>query len=172
VRYVEAVRDYADAPRPWVFLAGGITDCPDWQQEIRVALGGGDLPGTLLNPRRADFPIHDPNAAVEQITWEFHALNAADVFSMWFSAGPSVQPICMYELGRHLARWEHDFAKCRRPGMRVCVGIEPGYLRAQDVLIQTKLVVEQDTPEIAIAASLAEHAENIAAAVRFLGSVS
>jgi len=149
-RFSELVAGRADWPRPWVFLAGGITDCPDWQQDLRRLLAGG--PGTMLNPRRANFPIHDPNAAKEQITWEFLALNQADVFSMWFSDGPSVQPICMYELGRHLARWETK----QITSLKVCIGVEPGYSREQDVRIQSALV-----GNFKIATTLEEHAENI-----------
>ena len=55
-----------------VFLAGGITGCPDWQSDIVKMLSDTDL--TLLNPRRADFPIGDPDAAFDQIQWEHNAL--------------------------------------------------------------------------------------------------
>lgn len=52
-----------------VFLAGGITDCPWWQDEIINLLK--DESGILYNPRRKDFPIGDSMAAKEQIAWEF-----------------------------------------------------------------------------------------------------
>jgi hypothetical protein len=35
---------------PAVFLAGGITGCPDWQAELVRMLA--DVPVALLNPRR------------------------------------------------------------------------------------------------------------------------
>lgn len=137
---------------PSVFLAGGITDCPWWQDEVirELVFCGGS--GTVLNPRRRDFPIHDPNAALEQITWEYHALNAVDIFSMWFSAGDSVQPICMYELGRHLA-----IRRMTGHLKLVVIGVEPGYKRIQDVYIQTGLI----SKEIKIADSLDTHIWNI-----------
>jgi len=117
---------------PTVFLAGGITDCPWWQDEIIETLKPFDC-GVLLNPRRRDFPINDPNASREQIEWEYYALNGCDIFSMWFSASESVQPICMYELGRHLTLRQN------RP-KTVVIGVEEGYKRENDVYIQTGLV--------------------------------
>jgi len=145
---------------PTVFLAGGITNCPEWQDEIIARLSQYDN-AILLNPRRKNFPIDDPNAAREQITWEFHALNNATIFSIWFSGGESDQPICMYELGRHLERFKNT------PD-RVVIGIEDGYNRKQDVEIQTKLV----SPRIAsrIVNSLPSHAEAIVQAVEELNS--
>ena len=143
-----------EGPRPWVFLAGGITNCPWWQHEVIEILQ--DYPhGTILNPRRHNFPIGDPNAAQEQIKWEFEALNRADIFSIWFSNADSDQPICMYELGRHLARYEAGFLK------HMCVGVEPGYRREQDVIIQTKLV----NPKCTIATTLHWHTIKIAGLV-------
>jgi hypothetical protein len=82
----------------------------------------------LLNPRRRNFPIHDPQAAYGQIEWEFEALNEADVILFWFPASRSVQPIAMYELGRHAVR-----------NTRLIVGTDPAYSRKQDVEIQLKL---------------------------------
>ena len=53
---------------PSVFLAGGITKCREWQDEVVSALSSDEIPGVLLNPRRKDFPIGDPDAAEKQIT--------------------------------------------------------------------------------------------------------
>jgi len=122
--------------RPTVFLAGGITNCPNWQREIIEMLK--DVQGTILNPRRENFPVGDPNSAVEQITWEFNAIEMCDIFSIWFCAGPSDQPICMYELGRNLLKRED----CPD---QVLIGIEPGYKREMDVRIQADLA---STPEV------------------------
>ena len=143
--------------QPIVFLAGGITNCPNWQQEIINRLAGVTT-GTLLNPRRPNFPINDPDAARAQITWEFNALARANIFSMWFCAGTSDQPICMYELGRHLALYNagHQLH-------RVVIGIEPGYKREADVRIQTGLV--NADLALQINTSLAEHAYRILTAI-------
>lgn len=115
-----------------VFLAGGITNCPDWQDELIDILADMGFKYTVYNPRRENFPIHDPNAARQQIAWEFDKLNHCTVFSMWFCNSESVQPICMYELGRHLAI---------RKINEVVIGVEPGYSREQDVAIQSELAL-------------------------------
>ena len=114
-----------------VFLARGITNCPEWQTELIKLLSNEMI--TIFNPRRKNFPIHNPNVAKEQITWEFNALNNADIFSIWFSNAASDQPIYLYELGRHLVLREN----CPET---IVIGVEPGYRRAQDVYIQTSLV--------------------------------
>jgi len=128
-------------PRPWVFLAGGITNCPLWQTEAIRMLSGET--GTLLNPRRENFPMLDKAAARQQIEWEFKWLNRADIFTMWFCAGPTDQPICFYELGRHLAiscLHRNEFGN-HRPCV---VGCEEGFKREQDVRIQTQLAMGLD----------------------------
>lgn len=123
-----------------VFLAGGITKCPDWQKAVISELEKHELPKLVVfNPRRENFPIDNPNASQEQIEWEFHWLERMDIFSMYFSAGESVQPICMYELGRNL------FAMVHRGCLDRCViSVEKGYKREQDVVIQTRLAIGKD----------------------------
>ena len=140
-----------------VMLCGGITACENWQQEVIALLSPYD--GILFNPRRENFPIHDLKAARAQITWEFNALKKAEVFSMWFCASKeSDQPICLYELGRHLAiRKAQNDLEC------VVIGIEPGYRREQDVRIQTELV--NSFLASRISNNLADHAQNIRQAV-------
>ena len=119
-----------------------------------------DYDGVLMNPRRANFPIHDPNAAKEQISWEFSCLSRADVISMWFCNCPSDQPICFYELGRHLAL-RRAFGEIVN---EVVIGVEKGFKRSQDVYIQTELV----SPKLALRISdnLEQHAKNILGAMR------
>ena len=91
----------------------------------------------VFNPRRENFPIDDPNAAYEQIAWEFNWLQKMDVFTMYFSEGDSDQPICLYELGRNIMtmmqRFPNDYAE------RIVVSYDKNYRRAQDVKIQTDL---------------------------------
>lgn len=128
-----------------VFLAGGITNCPDWQSQVIAEAqkyekkhGGGTLEHLVLfNPRRQNFPIDDPNAAEEQIKWEYYWLQRMDIFSMFFTSGKSDQPICMYELGRNLARmmerYTCDYDK------RIVISVSPDYNRFKDVKIQVGL---------------------------------
>jgi len=144
----ENIYQYSDIS---CFLAGGITNCPEWQQETINNLKSIEE-GVLYNPRRENFPMDDPNAANEQIKWEFEALEKADAFSMWFSNADSDQPICQYELGRHLA-----IRSANNQLNRVCIGVEPGYRREQDVIIQTALV----SPNIQIVNNIKDHSNNI-----------
>lgn len=144
MKIITAPEMYKDNSNITCFLAGGITNCPNWQNEVikniqeyssymNIDLKYLDI----YNPRRVNFPIDNPNAAQEQIEWEFKYLEECDIFSMYFCNAPSDQPICMYELGRNISEikneymgtWEH----------RIIVSIEKGYKREQDVLIQTRL---------------------------------
>jgi hypothetical protein len=110
-----------------LFLAGGITNCPDWQKEIIKLFE--EVPDLVMyNPRRKNFPIHDPTASKKQITWEYNYLESSDMILFWFAKG-SLNPIVLYELGKHLNSSE-------RPGF---IGIDPEYERKSDVEIQTSL---------------------------------
>lgn len=123
------------------FLAGGITGCPDWQKDIINSFEGFIKDNiknlVLFNPRRENFPIHDPNAANEQISWEFKYLEQMDIFSMYFCNCNSDQPICMYELGRNIAKMQQRFPNDWMN--RIVITVEEGYKRQADVEIQTKL---------------------------------
>ena len=160
MKIMTAVESLSKIERPAVFLAGGITNCPEWQDYVIEKLKDLEI-GTLLNPRRKNFPIHDPNASKEQITWEFRALERADIFSMWFSNAPSDQPICFYELGRHLAIKESlmDFDT-------IVIGVEKGFKREQDVHIQTGLVC----PTIPIYDNLDDYIEGIKKVIMIFAS--
>ena len=144
-----------------VFLAGGITNCPNWQNDViqlikenfdfycpcddRISYLCGDYRNLsdlyIYNPRRENFPIHDPSASEKQIKWEFEALEKADIFSMYFSSGESDQPICMYELGRNLCRMQNKGSNWKD---RIVITTENGYRRKNDVVIQTKLATDID----------------------------
>jgi Nucleoside 2-deoxyribosyltransferase like len=128
-----------------LFLAGGITNCSDWQAEILAMLSGPAL--TVYNPRRKNFPIHDPNAAREQITWEYHRLKWCQGILFWFAKG-SLNPIVLYELGM----WGNS-----RLDKTIFVGCDPEYQRIQDVQIQTGLA----RPDIKIVYSLKDLAEQV-----------
>ncbi|GAA1267215.1 hypothetical protein Psi02_08990 [Planotetraspora silvatica] len=119
--HVEAPEEFDGRMRS-VFLAGGITDCPDWQAE--VAAGLADLPVAVLNPRRAAFE-DSPEAAAEQIGWEYRHLAACDMVLFWFPGSRSVQPIALYELGMWAGR--------SKP---IVVGADPAYIRRLDVEVQ------------------------------------
>ena len=133
--------DYEKIPQDCIsiFLAGGIQKCDDWQLEIIEKFNTTHIPEgvCLLNPRRENFPIHDPNASEEQITWEYNMLMNCDMFTMCFLDSESDQPICFYELGRYI-----EIIKQRFPlswQYRIVVSCDSKFRRVQDVIIQTKL---------------------------------
>lgn len=156
LRYVEAPAGIdGTLPRPFVFLAGGITNCPNWQLKFHGILSKkieetvtNDF--TIFNPRRDNFPIHDPNASQEQIQWEHNALRLSDIILFWFSRG-SDNPIVFYEYGTWLTRNYHF----SRP--MVLVGCDPEFKRQSDVSIQSKLLL----PMITVHKSLESMADSL-----------
>lgn len=139
-----------------VFLAGGIMQCPDWQQTVCDELVERDNSIQIVfNPRRENFPMDDPDEGVKQIQWEHKAIKVASIFSMWFCAGESDQPICMYELGSVTAR--NKMVDCIAD--IIVVGIEPGYKREFDVKQQLSLV--DSSYDDSITNNLYDHINNI-----------
>jgi hypothetical protein len=78
MQYIEAPNKIETADKK-LFLAGAITGAPDWQKEVVAKLNTLNI--AVYNPRRANFPIDDPKAAVAQISWEHEYLNKADIIS-------------------------------------------------------------------------------------------
>ena len=144
MRVITAVEQYIPKEGDiTVFLAGGITNCWEWQDKIiELLMEKGDAKKSnelvIFNPRRKNFPINDPNASYEQICWEFEMLEKADIFSMYFCGDtPSDQPICMYELGRNIVRMQMKYpTEWQR---RIIISVENQYRRKNDVLFQTEL---------------------------------
>ena len=155
MKVITAPQKIDSIDKPTVFLAGGITNCPEWQDELILQLKDVES-AVLLNPRRKNFPIDDPNAAQEQIAWEFQALEQANIFSMWFSDSDSDQPICMYELGRNVALRKNNINS-------IVIGVEEGYSRSQDVEIQMSLINKKISSRISN--NLNQHAFNILGAI-------
>jgi len=128
-----------------IFLAGGITNCPLWQEKVIKELEGlAPLNDhvTVFNPRRTDFSFDGTHEVLlydvyKQIKWEFDRLEQMDIFSMYFCDADSVQPICLYELGRNIVRMQNRFPNDWKD--RIVISIEPGYKRKDDVLFQMEL---------------------------------
>ena len=118
---------------PSVFLGGGISGCPDWQSGVCDNLRYENI--TVFNPRREHFDISDRTLTQQQIQWEFKRLERCDIFSMFFCEGESVQPICLYELGRNIVRMQNRFPSSWKH--RIVVTVEPRYKRADDVFWQS-----------------------------------
>jgi len=120
-----------------VFLAGGITGCPDWQQDAASKLFVKCPDLTVLNPRRADFDVTDPNASKKQIAWEHKALRQAKIILFWFPE-ETLCPITLFELGV----WSE---KCKHADTIIKVGCHPNYKRITDVNCQLLLSGFEDT---------------------------
>jgi hypothetical protein len=124
----------------FTFLAGGITNCKEWQNAVLNKLNEFEIDDNLIifNPRRKNFPINDPTASLDQIRWEFEYLEQCDIFSIYFD-GPtqSDQPICFYELGRNLERMKTKFPE--NWDKRIIITVNYQFKRTADVVIQTML---------------------------------
>lgn len=166
MKVVTAPETYIKQPGDvFVFLAGGITNCSEWQKEVIRRLENANKLDSKLdhlvvfNPRRENFPIGDPKAADAQIKWEFNAIEQCDIFSMYFDDGPSDQPICMYELGRNILRMQQKFPASWTS--RIVVTAHDGYKRYKDVVVQTQLATKN---LISIMKNLDDHIADIISA--------
>lgn len=147
--YISPVRpdvSEIDANYTYVFLAGGISKCWNWQDRCRELIqeiakdkeiNTDNL--ILFNPRRLSFDTTDKTASNEQITWEFDYLNLCDVFSMYFCESDSVQPICLYELGHYIPGIVSQYSNYRKALQHIVVTAESNYARCYDVEKQLEL---------------------------------
>jgi hypothetical protein len=137
--YIEAP-NYGGYPhtRKALFLAGGITGCPDWQNDVVRALNDTNL--VLLNPRRKNFDVSDKSATDIQIRWEYKHLQLADAVLFWFPC-ETLCPITLFELGAQ--------SKSNKP---LFIGTHPNYQRQRDVYVQMGLA----RPELFVSNSFAD----------------
>lgn len=142
MKYIECPEIYEGNERS-LFLAGGISNCPNWQEDLVRRLNNTDL--VLLNPRRKKFDLKKDNLEEEQIGWEYDHLKIASAVSFWFPKETPC-PITLYELGKQSAN--------KKP---IFIGIHPEYSRINDVKIQTSL----ERPEVKIVYSLEDLAQQI-----------
>lgn len=129
-----------------IFLAGGISKCPNWQEDFKQMLFESRLPKLVIfNPRRShDFDFEKESEF--QIKWEFDHLKRSDAVSFWFPK-ESVCPITLLELGTCL----------KSQNKTVFVGCHPEYSRKTDLYIQTSLY----RPEIKIVEDLVSLSQQI-----------
>lgn len=127
-----------------LFLAGGISNCPDWQAEIIKKLQNTDL--TLINPRRpGTFDPKDEELAPKQIQWEYENLFHANAVLFWFPC-ETLCPIVLLELGK----------ECNTK-RKIFVGCHPDYARKLDVREQLR----NARPEVEVVYSLDELAKQV-----------
>jgi hypothetical protein len=125
-----------DSLEPTLFLAGGISNCPDWQSELLEVLRATDW--VVFNPRRVDFDSSNSHLARSQIEWEHRHLRRSSAIAFWFPP-QTLCPITLYELGA--------WSMTEKP---LFVGVDPMYARRVDVLEQTRLV----RPDVRVVDSL------------------
>lgn len=139
---IVAPNHYHSRPRSKsVFLAGGITGCPNWQAEAILCIRERLPEWDILNPRRDDFDINDPSIARQQIEWEFDMLDRATAIMFWFPK-ESLCPIALYELGFYLSRFQKVENLWEVP---IVIGCDPGYSRLFDVQVQYELATASMT---------------------------
>ena len=141
--YIECPQVY-DGSKKSLFMAGGISNCPNWQAEYADLFKDTNL--VLINPRRKDFDMTNSKMTIDQIAYEFYHLKRATITSFWFPK-ETLCPITLLELGKKMMQDKPFF-----------VGIEPGYKRKIDVEEQLK----HERPEIKIVYSL----ENLASQIK------
>lgn len=129
-----------DALKISIFIAGGISNCPDWQQYVCKKIAEKKDYLILFNPRRSqwDDERKDSNVSYDQIVWEYNSIEKSTGIIFWFPKD-TLCPITLFELGAALNH-KDVFA----------IGVEPGYQREFDIRTQVALV----NPEIKISNSL------------------
>src|SRR5262245_30365254 len=140
--YIEAPHKFV-GNGPAVFLAGGISDCENWQCQVAKALQ--HVAATVLNPRRASFSQHTAAENQRQIEWEHRHLRRADLVAFWFPP-QTLCPIALFELG-----------VCCASGKQMIVGADPHYARRFD--LEPPIVLHR--PHAKIAGTLAELLDQI-----------
>jgi hypothetical protein len=114
-----------------LFLAGGISNCLNWQAEAITLLA--KVEGTAFNPRRSvEFTAE---IASEQIEWEHNALRNSQALLFWFPA-ETLCPITLFELGVFSQRLD----------IPLFVGTHSDYQRRFDVIKQLEL----ERPEVQV----------------------
>lgn len=116
--------DWQNNDWPCLFLAGGISNCPDWQEEVAEKLlkdlNKYDI--NIVNPRRDTIP--NPTL---QINWEYEQIKVADYILFWFPA-ETLCPITLFEYCKELGR----------SNKKIFVGFHPDYARKLDLIVQTE----------------------------------
>lgn len=112
---------------PLIFLAGGISNCEDWQSKALEMLSSEESPMPtfgVLNPRRPNF---NECEVIKQIQWEWLHFQKACAAIFWFPK-ETLCPITLFEYGKWLMTSNPVF-----------VGTDPDYERRLDIVEQTRL---------------------------------
>lgn len=115
--------------KPSIFVAGGISDCPDWQEDIVSIIDLSKY--DVINPRRVGGFDRTGATAEAQITWEAYALDRVSTYLFWFPK-ETLCPITLFELGKVL-----EMAK--QASISIIVGWHENYAREFDLRVQLRL---------------------------------
>lgn len=127
----KSMADYSNT----VFLAGGISNCPDWQKDFvdYLTFLDKDINLTIINPRRNIFDISNNKLTKEQIAWEYKHLQFCDIKVFWFPK-ETLCPITLFELGRH-CNTKHLYVGCDGSyARRLDIFYQMGHIRRDFVL--------------------------------------
>lgn len=155
--YIEAPR-FKEIPSNTIslFLAGGVSNCPDWQTDIFKYISGfsGIEDLWIINPRRKHFDTTKEQESISQIHWEHGYLKQVTDILFWFP-GQTDCPITLLELGKWAV-----------PGnsKRIYVGTHSNYSRKLDVKVQMDIM----NPNIQIVHSLDELSIQVVTTIRDL----
>lgn len=135
MRYIQCPNEYSQLAlnETVIFMAGGITGCPDWQTQViesMITKADHRRPPrsdrlVMINPRRENFDI-TKGSDEAQIEWEHRHIAMSDWVFFWFPKDGKCM-ITLFELGVMLGS-----------GKKIRIGVEPGYCRELDVREQTK----------------------------------
>lgn len=134
--YIQAPDDVSQATlKHRIFLAGGISNCPVWQDEIVKIVD--TKTHDLINPRRQGAFENYGDIAAEQIAWEHNALSHVNAVLFWFPS-ETLCPITLFELGKQLGLVGDE--EC---GVRpLIIGWHPEYKRGFDLEQQIMLEIK------------------------------
>ena len=118
-----------DPAAPSVFIAGGISNCSDWQAEMVARMDHARF--DVINPRRYEGLAKDGDEAAKQIRWEHHALDRVSACIFWFPS-ETLCPITLFELGKMLVL-------CRQHRVELAIGWHRDYQRGFDLDVQIGL---------------------------------
>jgi len=151
MKLLKAPGYYSDDKEHVIFLAGGISSCPDWQKEVESHLKFAFEHKNFLvvNPRRDNFDMADKRATVQQIEWEHKMLERCDTLLFWFPE-ETLCPITLYELGNYTDKKKN-----------LIVGVHDRYKRRVDVEKQTQLRRPDVKVAVGFDAFLAEVAKHL-----------
>ena len=139
-----------------IFLAGGITNCSDWQksliENLQLTLKEKEYFSNLIfiNPRRkSSIFFKNEEEIIKQIKWEFKYLNKCDLFTMFFDNSKlSDQPICFYELGKYLNQFQNIYKNNYEE--HIIISYKKGFRRTLDLKIQVDLATNSKIKPIEI----------------------